>query len=492
MNPSDATVIELKEKLKELGQSTTGNKPELIQRLMEIDPSAAWLQSIRRTRESGDVSDTRPDNGRIATDAASPEASVIQSDSERLLAEKEIDLYRREKELAERELEFVRRELERMRSLRDASASNDGRAENMAARPESVNMATRAGSVNMAARAESVNVAALPESTHYERRVNILHVADFLNHYKGDVGEYENWEKQLKMIKTTYGFTDDQLRILFGMRLKGRALEWLYSKSEHIGMPVKELLAELRRMYHRRKNKTVLRKSFEARMWKKDETFHEYVHDKIILSNKVPIPDDEIIDYIIEGIPDVNLRDQARIQKFRTTADILEAFEKVDLRDRRQPNSMSYARHESERYNRDKTEKTVKTVRPERTERAERGQKSSDGRCYCFNCGSPDHMSDRCPTKSDGPKCFKYNERGHIASRCPKKRPVAKESCVISEVARKKCMKVVKINGHLIEALIDTGSDFCLMRADQYIKLGSPRLEAKELKFAGVGSTNTT
>lgn len=36
------------------------------------------------------------------------------------------------------------------------------------------------------------------------------------------------------------------------------------------------------------------------------------------------------------------------------------------------------------------------------------------------------------------------------------------------------------------------GSDLSLMRADQYIKLGSPKLERKVIKFRGIGSQNNT
>jgi len=55
-------------------------------------------------------------------------------------------------------------------------------------------------------------------------------------------------------------------------------------------------------------------------MWKREETFHQYVHEKVILANRIPISDDEIIDYIIEGIPVTSLRDQANINKFTSKA----------------------------------------------------------------------------------------------------------------------------------------------------------------------------
>ncbi|KAK1120274.1 hypothetical protein K0M31_012635 [Melipona bicolor] len=43
------------------------------------------------------------------------------------------------------------------------------------------------------------------------------------------------------------------------------------------------------------------------------------------------------------------------------------------------------------------------------------------------------------------------------------------------------------INGYQTTALIDTGSDITLMTTDQYVKIGSPELQSKEIIFRGVG-----
>lgn len=52
----------------------------------------------------------------------------------------------------------------------------------------------------------------------------------------------------------------------------------------------------------------------------------------------------------------------------------------------------------------------------------------------------------------------------------------------------KKYTKEVELNGHRVLALVDTGSDFCLLRSDKYITLGCPTLTPKEMRFRGVGS----
>lgn len=48
---SDYTMIELKEKCKALGISSTGTKTELFNRLMEKDPTGGWMQDDEERRD---------------------------------------------------------------------------------------------------------------------------------------------------------------------------------------------------------------------------------------------------------------------------------------------------------------------------------------------------------------------------------------------------------------------------------------------------------
>lgn len=48
--------------------------------------------------------------------------------------------------------------------------------------------------------------------------------------------------------------------------------------------------------------------------------------------------------------------------------------------------------------------------------------------------------------------------------------------------------KDVAIDGTKIEAIIDTGSDISFMRADEYVKMGSPRFRESKIRFSGVES----
>lgn len=163
-------------------------------------------------------------------------------------------MYRREKELAERELNLLRRELELARGM------------------QQLNIGERERTVDR------------EDILREHPRPSITAISDLLGLYDGS-GDYEIWEKQLRLLKTTYRLTDEYAKVLVGMRLKGKAAEWLHSKSQHIGLPL-EILLRNARMYDQRLSKMELKKKFEECTWKKEETFQQYVHDKVILANR--------------------------------------------------------------------------------------------------------------------------------------------------------------------------------------------------------------
>ncbi|CAH0552476.1 unnamed protein product [Brassicogethes aeneus] len=100
----------------------------------------------------------------------------------------------------------------------------------------------------------------------------------------------------------------------------------------------------------------------------------------------------------------------------------------------------------------------------------------------CFNCGDKNHVSADSPVKDKDVNCFKCNEHRHKATVCPTK---AKESNLVSRTGDKKYMKDVVIWGQKLTALLDTGSDLTFMRTDEYVKIGSPVLLNRKVKFDG-------
>lgn len=226
-----------------------------------------------------------------------------------------------------------------------------------------------------------------------------------------------------------------------------------------------------------------LRKKFEDRVWRKDESFHEYVHEKIIICNRVPIDQDELIEHIVDGIPDTTLCDQARIQRFLTTDSLLSAFERITLRDR---GVSGHGRRDG---------RSGGAVGAERSRRfdgvAKSGDKGRDNRDKrCYNCGAREHISANCPTKELSTKCFECGAYGHIAPKCPKRKVASREAAIASvlRTMRKKCIKEVTIGCRAIAALVDTGSDISMMRASEYALVESPELRTSGIEFCGLGN----
>lgn len=137
-------------------------------------------------------------------------------------------------------------------------------------------------------------------------------MADLLGEFQGRA-DFAIWERQVRFLRTAYQLDDNLTKILIGTRLKGRALDWFHSRPGYVAMTSDELLVELRGMFYHPPNKVTLRRRFEERTWKKSESFHDYVHEKMIMANRIAVNDDEILGYIIEGIPDIHLRDVTRI-----------------------------------------------------------------------------------------------------------------------------------------------------------------------------------
>jgi Arginine methyltransferase-interacting protein, contains RING Zn-finger len=114
---------------------------------------------------------------------------------------------------------------------------------------------------------------------------------------------------------------------------------------------------------------------------------------------------------------------------------------------------------------------------------------NAQGKRQCFNCGGKDHVGTSCPLAKKGRKCFRCGEFGHIAPQCEKKDDTKTvNECSTATSRDCKVYKTVKIHGKDIVALLDTGSDLHFIKAEQYIRLGSPPLTGAEVRYKGIGA----
>jgi len=205
------------------------------------------------------------------------------------IREREFECLRRERDLIARELEVLRLENVNLRNATEQRATN----REVPSPPDE-----SPGSPIY----RSVTRPVTTPLYQTRQRPNINAICELLTEFKGTSDVYWRWEKQFKLLCATYELDDQAARILVGMRLKDQALKWFHSRPEHLEISVEGLLTEMRKMFDHQPARITLRKNFERRVWQATELFSEYFHEKVTLANQVPVEEEEVIDYLIEGI----------------------------------------------------------------------------------------------------------------------------------------------------------------------------------------------
>lgn len=154
---------------------------------------------------------------------------------------------------------------------------------------------------------------------------------ELVGFFDGSADTFRKWEQQVHQLCAIYHLDDDRAKLLVSNKLKGKAKSWFQAENT-IAMTLDEIMDSFRKMYDHRPLRVAIRKKFEAKEWKPFENFADYFHDKLIWAKYVPIDEEEMVDYLIDGIPSDHLQDLARMKEFQKKEDMLRTFEKVSLR----------------------------------------------------------------------------------------------------------------------------------------------------------------
>ncbi|XP_011859156.1 PREDICTED: uncharacterized protein K02A2.6-like [Vollenhovia emeryi] len=324
----------------------------------------------------------------------------------------------------------------------------------------------------------------------------IRNLKELVPEFDASENTFWRWKNQVELIRNTYRLEDDATRILISSRLKGRALTWFHSKSEHLTLSVDGLLEAMQQIFDLRPKKLSLRKEFEARIWKAEESFCDYYHDKVISANRVPVEEDELLDYLVDGIPDTRLQNQARIMNFSSKTDLLKAFEKITLDAKRSSDS-----------------KQKKDGLKSSQSKAETS--STKGRTVkCYKCQAVGHIATQCKqstTPSTKRACYVCGSAGHLARDCSeRKQQAASETgekltatttstnLVQTAVLRKPYLVTVKIrpsentdktDTYIIDAIIDSGSPISLIRNSIIENEVCSPVDTETNQFCGINGT---
>ncbi|XP_073831188.1 uncharacterized protein [Musca autumnalis] len=273
--------------------------------------------------------------------------SVAETSAEQMLNERELILLKKENELLRRERELLKRENELLKNKHQDK------------------LQTTSG-------------------------VSLDLIGNFIADYDGAY-DATFWTAQLKDLQQTYEFDDNMLRALFALKLVGKAKLWLHSRRNTANEDVSTLLEEFCLTFGTKETKLERRRKFEQRKWEPNENFTDYFNAKMMLAGKLQMDEEELLEYIIDGITNVQIKTQVSMQQHTNTRDLYKALLNVKL------------------------PKTTTTVTV--TKKSTSTTTKLDIRC--FNCNSLGHYAADCgkPRRQPG-TCYACGSKEHTVATC--------------------------------------------------------------------------
>ncbi|XP_017481544.1 PREDICTED: uncharacterized protein LOC108370674 [Rhagoletis zephyria] len=175
---------------------------------------------------------------------------------------------------------------------------------------------------------------------------------------------------------------DAMMCVAIHLKLKGAVLTW-YNAKPTFANNVDELMNEMKAVFTSGERKLERRRRFESRVWVPEESFANYYNDKFALRADLNLSDEEFADYLVEGIPGKQLRNQARLHNVTSPNDVVRAFRSISL--------------------------------PERPAAKQR----TDERLRCYNCNCSGHYAKDCrKAKREAGSCYACGQQGHFATNC--------------------------------------------------------------------------
>lgn len=308
------------------------------------------------------------------------------------------------------------------------------------------------------------NFAATLESAVTSRQMRFEDVEKSLKTFNGSgCMNIEAWIKHFSEQADSFKLTDFQ-RFAYAKRLM-RDTAKLFIDHESKATAWAELQKELTNEFGKKVNSAIIHRKLREKRKKKEETNTQYLYDMVALAAQANIEAAALVSYIVDGLPGTL---ELKIFMYEAT-------------------SISELKLKLINYEMLLSKQQQNSVRGKYGDFKQK-PKNEESQKGCYKCGDLNHKKYQCAKKNSGPKCYKCGEFGHVIRCCPtnESRETKKNNCIKKSDLNTR--KWVKVNGHNYYALIDTGSDYTVIRDDKASKLNCEMTKSlHENKVKGVG-----
>ncbi|XP_055688093.1 uncharacterized protein LOC129792765 [Lutzomyia longipalpis] len=228
------------------------------------------------------------------------------------------------------------------------------------------------------------------------------------------------WLRKVDDARMLFDMDAQQSLVAAVFRLKGAAKDW-YEGNQGAIRSYAEFKKELLLNFPEKLSSAQIHHELRMRKRKKEESVEEYFHSVVKQARRINLRDDDIREYIIEGIPNVMVKGLLLSAPAGNLPDFLSYMKKVDkiVTNNREESSPSSSKSSSE----DGKCHPVKMVNKKKetedsSSEASQGEETHEvnvakdkkegetktgaqksGKRRCFACGSEDHLVKQCPRK---------------------------------------------------------------------------------------------
>lgn len=274
---------------------------------------------------------------------------------------------------------------------------------------------------------------------------------------KDNAQSVTNWVKKIDELKVYYKWTDTTTLKLATSRLRGNARGW-YDSLPNPCLDWQEMKNLLIQNFP-----TPIRFGkllFEAACYRPSagQNLGDYCYEKAAKLNKLKleIPEEYVIDSIIEGIQDDKISIPVRAATFQTVGNLANYLSTISYAT--SDSSLSFSTTSRRDEAKPSTSKGISMQYQNRPIKREKLSKN----IRCFNCGE-NHLARDCIKRRL--QCMLCKRLGHSAAQCQKKKNKQSINEITSGENKENMFnKTALINGHKIKCLLDSGSECSVMR----------------------------